>query len=626
MALRSTPSVIAGASDGGPWDRGRTDLRPITPGSHYLSVSDRAGVEARWAAIPKGVARLAVPPNLADYDAEREAFSWQAVRAELDGLPGGGLNIAHEAVDRHAAGPLRDKVAIRWLGRRERREITYGELASLTNRFANVLRDLGVGKGDRVFSLAGRIPELYVAALGTLKAGAVYCPLFSAFGPEPIHQRMEIGDARVLVTTGALYKRKVAGLRERLPSLEHVLIAGGGEVEGAHDLGALLDGASEAYTIAPTDPEDMALLHFTSGTTGRPKGAVHVHQAVVSHYATGKYALDLHPDDVYWCTADPGWVTGTLYGFISPLTHGLTMVVDEGDFDAARWYRVLAEERVTVWYTAPTAVRMLMKAGAELAREADLSALRFVASVGEPLNPEAVVWGQEALALPIHDNWWQTETGGIMIANYAAVDIRPGSMGKSLPGIDAAIVQRVNGGVEVVDEPDVEGELALRTGWPSMFRGYLHEEERYRNCFAGDWYLSGDLARRDADGYFWFVGRADDVIKSAGHLIGPFEVESVLMEHEAVAEAGVIGKPDPMAGELVKAFVALKPGFAADEALRLDILALARRRLGTAVAPKEIAFLDTLPKTRSGKIMRRLLKARELGLPEGDLSTLEEGA
>jgi acetyl-CoA synthetase len=317
-------------------------------------------------------------------------------------------------------------------------------------------------------------------------------------------------------------------------------------------------------------------------------------------------------------------VTGTSYGIVAPLTNGVTMIVDEADFDAERWYRILQEQKVTVWYTAPTAIRMLMKVGAGIARKYDLSAIRFMASVGEPLNPEAVVWSQETFGRPFHDNWWQTETGGIMIANYASMDIRPGSMGRPLPGVEAAVVERVSGGgVKPVDAPMATGELALKPGWPSMFRGYLHEDERYAKCFASGWYLSGDLAMRDADGYFWFVGRADDVIKSSGHLIGPFEVESALMEHPAVAEAGVIGKPDPIAGEIVKAFVALKPGHKPGEALRKELLGHARKRLGPAVAPKEIDFRSNLPRTRSGKIMRRLLKARELGLPEGDLSTLE---
>jgi acetyl-CoA synthetase len=574
----------------------------------------------------------AVTPNLLDYRRARDEFSWESARAALDGLPGGrGLNIAHEAVDRHAAGPRARQVALRFLSREGgRRDVSYQDLAAETSRFAHALRTLGIGKGDRVFALLGRVPELYVAALGTLKAGAVFCPLFSAFGPEPIRARLELGGGKVLVTSEVLYRKKVAGVRAALPALQHVLLAGEGapaEIPGARGLAPLLARCEPRFEIPPTDPEDLALVHFTSGTTGRPKGAMHVHQAVVAHHSTGRLALDLHDGDVFWCTADPGWVTGTSYGIVSPLTNGVTSIVDEAEFDAERWYRILDEERVTIWYTAPTAVRMLMKAGAELARPHDLSRLRFVASVGEPLNPEGVVWGLEALGRPIHDNWWQTETGGIMIANYAAERVKPGSMGRPLPGVTAAVVRRgEDGRVAEVTEPGVEGELALRPGWPSMFRGYLGDEARYRACFADGWYLTGDLARRDADGYYWFVGRKDDVIKSAGHLIGPFEVESALLEHPAVAEAAAIGKPDPVALEFVKAFVSLKPGYTPSEALRLELIGHGRKRLGTAVAPKEIDFLPSLPRTRSGKIMRRLLKARELGLPEGDLSTLEGGA
>ena len=293
-------------------------------------------------------------------------------------------------------------------------------------------------------------------------------------------------------------------------------------------------------------PEDPALLHFTSGTTGKPKGALHVHEAVVAHHATSAFALDLRPGDIFWCTADPGWVTGTSYGIIGPLTRGVTVVTDAGDFDSRRWYQILAEQRVTVWYTAPTAIRMLMRSGSDLPAQYDLSALRHVISVGEPLNPEAVVWGEKALGLPIHDTWWQTETGAIMISNFPGMQIRPGSMGRPIPGVEATILQRgdegrarvVDGEVSDVTDADDVGELALRPGWPSMFRTYLNDEARYRKCFAGGWYLTGDLARRDADGYFWFVGRADDVIKSAGHLIGPFEVESVLMEHDGGRRGG----------------------------------------------------------------------------------------
>ena len=579
-------------------------------------------------------AKSAVPhalsPNLRDYDEAYKTFTWEDARRLLPGLPDGrGLNIAHEAVDSHADGPLKDRVAIRWLGRDgDTHEYTYAGLRELSNRFAHVLQGLGVLKGDRVYTLAGRIPELYIAALGTLKNRSVYCPLFSAFGPEPVRARLSIGQARVLVTTESLYHRKVASIRSELPDLEFVILVG--DAHGPTDLPDTLDylklmeGASPQFTIQPTDPQDPALLHFTSGTTGTPKGAVHVHEAVVVHHITGKLALDLHPEDVFWCTADPGWVTGTSYGIIAPLTNGVTSIIDEEEFDAERWYQILEQQQVSVWYTAPTAIRMLMKAGTELARQYQCPQLRFLGSVGEPLNADAVIWGQEAFGHPFHDNWWQTETGGIMIANFAGMDIRPGSMGRPLPGIEAAILHKnEDASVDEIDEAGVEGELALRPGWPSMFRGYWNEPERYSKCFAGGWYLTGDLARRDEDGYFWFVGRADDVIKTSGHLVGPFEVESVLMAHPAVAEAAVIGKPDPVAMELVKAFVALKAGHEDSAALRREILGFARSRLGAAVAPREIDFVDSVPKTRSGKIMRRLLKARELGLPEGDISALE---
>ncbi len=568
-------------------------------------------------------------PNLDGYAATCTAFDWAAAARQLDGLPGGaGLNIAHEALDRHLPPGRGARVALRWLGKSgARRELSYAELAHATSRFANALEGLGLRPGDRVFLLLGRVPELHVAMLGALKARCVVSPLFSAFGPEPIATRAQIGGARLFVTTAELYERKLRPLRERLPQLEHVIVVGDTPPPpdpGVHRWGDLVDAASDRYAIGPTDPESTSLLHFTSGTTGRPKGALHVHQAVLAHLVTARYALDLHDEDVFWCTADAGWVTGTSYGVIAPLVAGVTSVVVESEFDAEAWYSVLERERVSVWYTAPTAIRMMMRLGTAALKGRDLSALRFMASVGEPLNPEAVVWGVEAFGMPFHDNWWQTETGGIMVANYAGEDVKPGSMGRPLPGITAAIVRRLEGGgVETVDAPGVDGELALRAPWPSMMRGYLNEEERYRKCFAGGWYLTGDLARRDAEGYYWFVGRADDVIKSAGHLIGPFEVESALLEHPAVAEAGVIGLPDPTVGEVVKAFVALKPGHEPGEALLRELLGHARKRLGAAVAPKSIEFRASLPRTRSGKIMRRLLKARELGLPEGDLSTLE---
>jgi len=563
-------------------------------------------------------------PNLADYDGYRKTFSWSGAAKQLSGLPGrtGGLNIAYECVDRHVTGRGGDRIALRSLAEgRAPAEFSYRMLSELSSRFAAALAVLGVQRGERIFILLGRTPELFISALGAWKRGAILTPLFSAFGPEPVRARMRIAQPSVLVTTKRLYDRKIAPIRGDLPFLKHVILVGGGE--GGECFQSLIDRAAPDSPIAPTTADDLALVHFTSGTTGRPKGAMHVHGAVLAHHVTAKLALDLHPEDVYWCTADPGWVTGTSYGIIGPLSVGCTMIADEEEFDAERWYAILAEQKVSVWYTAPTAIRMLMRAGPELAQRFDLTSLRLIASVGEPLNPEAVTWGQRVLGLPIHDNWWQTETGGIMISNFASMDIKPGSMGRPLPGIEAAIIRRDGDHVTVLGEPGLEGELALKSGWPSMMRGYLDEDERYHACFADGWYLTGDLARCDGDGYYWFVGRADDVIKSSGHLIGPFEVESTLMEHPAVCEAGVIGMPDPVAGEVVKAYVSLNAGYTESESLKKDILAHARRRLGPAIAPRDIAFSPGLPKTRSGKIMRRLLKARELGLPEGDTSTLE---
>ncbi|MCH9733214.1 MAG: acetate--CoA ligase [Actinomycetia bacterium] len=587
--------------------------------------------------IRKTAEDLRVAPNFTGYADTRADFDWSAVPPLCEGMGAGGCNIAYAALDRHTEGPATPRTALRFVADTAPtdaltcRDLTYSELASLCRRFTNVLRSLGINKGDRVFTIMGRMPELYIAMLGALRNGSVVSPLFSAFGPEPIATRVAIGEASVLVTTAAIYRRKIAKIRDDLPSVRYVFIVDQKDDEAVSD-GTLnfwhqMNAVDDDAPIELTTKDDPALLHFTSGTTGTPKGAIHVHGAVVMHYITGLYALDLHVDDIYWCTADPGWVTGTSYGVITPMLHGITSIVDEAEFDAERWYRLLQDQRVTVWYTAPTAIRMLIKSGSEIAARYRFPDLRFIASVGEPLNADAVWWGKRVLGLPIHDNWWQTETGGIMVANTPAFDIKPGSMGRPLPGVDAFLVRRCDGGtVSVIEEPDVEGELALRPGWPSMFRGYLHEDERYHQCFADNLYLTGDLAKRDTDGYYWFLGRADDVIKSSGHLIGPFEVENVLTEHPAVAEAGVIGKPDPTVGEVVKAFVSLKDGFTADDTLRRELIGHARKKLGAAVAPKEIEFVGALPHTRSGKIMRRLLKARELGLPEGDTSTIETAA
>ena len=568
---------------------------------------------------------MAVRPNLV-YDEIPPDFRWENVYEELAWLPGGFLNKAVEAIDRHAEGSDADKPAMIWEGKNGEREVyTFGQMKGLTNQFANVLLSVGIQKGDRVFIFMDRLPELYIAFFGALKAGAVVGPLFSAFGPEPVRDRLQDSAAKVLVTQPDL-RRKITPIIPELMDLQHIIVVNKDSRDPFDvdvtdlDYYEEMSKHTQQFDVVPTTMNDYSIMHYTSGTTGKPKGAYHRHLAAVQQYATGKWALDLHPDDIYWCTADPGWVTGTSYGMMAPWTNGVTQIIYEGGFSAARWYQVIQDHKVTVWYTAPTAIRMLMKAGDDVPRRYDLSTLRFMCSVGEPLNPEAVVWGDKVFGMPFHDNWWQTETGAIMIANTPTVPVKPGSMGRPMPGITPGILDDDFNEVPVGED----GNLAVRPGWPSMFQGYWNNSEMYNDRFKKGWYITGDRARMDEDGYYWFVGRADDVINTAGHLVGPFEVESALIEHPAVAEAGVIGKPDPIAMEVVKAFVSLKDGYEESAELRRNISQFARQKLSAAVAPREIEFIPSLPKTRSGKIMRRLLKARELGLPEGDTSTLED--
>jgi acetyl-CoA synthetase len=568
--------------------------------------------------------QCSVKPNLRDYRMMCEEFSWDKVSRELDWFDREHINIAHVAIDSHLKTDRRDKKALIWESKKgEEEDYTFLDLSRLSNKFANVLvKELGVRKGDRVFFFLERVPELFIGILGTLKAGGVIGPLFSAFGPDAVKDRLADSGAKVLITSPAL-KKKIVEIIPELSALKNIILVHRGEAR-EDPTGLLYDKvmaeASESFDIVQTHKEDYAIMHYTSGTTGKPKGAVHVHGAVVGHYATAKYVLDLQEEDIYWCTADPGWVTGTSYGMFGPWSNGVTQVVYEGGFSAKHWYSFLERKKVTIWYTAPTAIRMLMKAGDELPRQYRFDSLRHMCSVGEPLNPEAVVWGKEIFGKAFHDNWWQTETGSIMIANYPIQDIKPGSMGRPFPGIKTGILDD-----DFYELPyGKEGNLALIPGWPSMFRTYWKKDELYQSRFKNGWYITGDRARRDEEGYYWFVGRTDDVINTAGHLVGPFEVESVLIEHPAVAEAGVIGKPDPIAMEVVKAFVSLKDGYDPSEELRHDIQKFVMKRLSSAAAPREIEFIPTLPKTRSGKIMRRLLKAKELGLPLGDTSTMEE--
>lgn len=521
------------------------------------------------------------------------------------------LNAAYEAVDRNAASARKNKVALYWEGEKgEKAKFTFLELALLSNKFANYLKTLSVGKGDRVFFFLPRVPALFYGFLGVLKRGAIAGTMFSAFGPQALYDRLENSDAKVLVTNRALLPR-VDKIRSQLPNLEKVVLV----EELEEELAKVSDKATDINT-APTDP---AFMLYTSGTTGKPKGVVHHHKAIWHEQRTAQLVLNIKEDDIYWCTADPGWVTGIAYEILGTLSLGASTVVYEGRFTPEKWYQIIQDYKVSVWYTAPTAIRLLAASGLDLVKKYHLSSLRHLASVGEPLNPEPIYWGRKAFGLSFHDNYWQTETGGMVIANRPGLPIRPGSMGKPVPGITAAIID--DQGKELL--PGKEGMLVLRPGWDSMMIKIWRRPQKYASYFFKGWYVTGDRAYRDKDGYFWFVGRADDIIKTAGERVGPFEVESALVDHPAVIEAGVIGKPDPLRGEIIKAFVVLKKDYQPSEKLKEELSEYVKKHLAGHAYPKEIEFIDKLPKTRSGKIMRRILKAQELGLPVGDTSTLE---
>ncbi|RUS48343.1 acetate--CoA ligase [Cohnella sp. AR92] len=566
------------------------------------------------------LAVTAASSNMGSYEEALRNFKWEDVEANFSWSQTGKVNMAYEAIDRHVENGKGDRIALHYSDSQRDESYTYAQMAEASNRFANVLRKLGVGKGDRIFIFMARSPELYFGLLGALKVGAVVGPLFEAFMETAVKDRLQDSGAVAILTSSVLLPRIQ---RDELPELKHLIVFGDDVQEGNGIVDykkAMADASGEA-NIEWLTREDGLILHYTSGSTGKPKGVYHVQNAMIQHYYTGRVVLDLKEGDVYWCTADPGWVTGTSYGVFAPWLNGVTNVVRGGRFSPQDWYNTLQKYKVTVWYSAPTAFRMLMGAGDDAVKPFDLSSVRHVLSVGEPLNPEVVRWGLKVYGQRIHDTWWMTETGGQLICNYPGMEIKPGSMGRPVPGIEASIID--DQGNEL--PPFRMGNLAVKTPWPSMMRKIWNNPAKYEEYFRiPGWYVSGDSAYKDEEGYFWFQGRIDDVINTSGERVGPFEVESKLVEHPAVAEAGVIGKPDPLRGEIIKAFISLREGFEPSDELKADISKFVKVGLSAHAAPREIEFRDKLPKTRSGKIMRRVLKAWELNLPTGDLSTIED--
>lgn len=559
--------------------------------------------------------------NLKNYDETYRTFDWKETEKEFSWYKTGRVNMAHEAIDRHCETFRKNKVALYYADETREEKYTFQEMKELTNKVANVLKTYGdVKKGDRVFVFMPRSPELYFSIIGAIKTGAIVGPLFEAFMEKAVKDRLEDSEAKVLITTPELLPRVPV---DDLPALKHIFLVGENVVEDGRNIDLIkkMSEADKYFEVEGVDRDDGLLLHYTSGSTGRPKGILLPHNAMIQQYQTARWVLDLQEDDVYWCTADPGWVTGTAYGTFGPWLTGTSNVVIGGRFKPEKWYHSLEKYRVTVWYSAPTAFRMLMGAGDDLIKQFDLSSLRHILSVGEPLNPEVIRWGEKVFDLQIHDTWWMTETGAHLICNYPCLEIKPGSMGKAIPGIEAAIVDDQGN----VLPPNRMGNLAIKKGWPAMMKAVWNNKEKYDSYFMpGGWYVSGDSAYMDEDGYFWFQGRVDDVIMTSGERVGPFEVESKLLEHPAVAEAGVIGKPDPVRGEIIKAFISLIEGYEPSEKLEEDIRQFVKTGLAAHATPREIEFREKLPKTRSGKIMRRVLKAWELDLPTGDLSTMED--
>lgn len=530
-------------------------------------------------------------------------------------------NISHICTRQQCIQGFGNKVAMRWISAHlEMRDFTFSDMEAESNRFANALKSLCLAKGDVLFTFLPKMPEQFFAVLGSMKMQLITGTLFANFGEDALLDRLGDAGAKVLVTKSSFLK-KIGRIRGQLPQLKYLIVVDMDEHQSRDVLSyhQLVSEASPEFDTPLTGADTPSLLHYTSGSTGKPKGVVHRHNSILHHHATTRDVFGLTQEDVFWCTADQGWVTGTSYGIIGPWCHGITQVHYGGGYDAEAWFRLIQEEGITVWYTAPTALRMLLRENEELFRQFDLTKLKHIFSVGEPLNPEVIHWSRRVLGKEVYDTWFQTETGGIMITNRPGMEVCPGSMGKPLAGIEPAIL--ADDGAPVAD--GIQGNLCVKSGWPSMFVTYLNKEEAYCSRFRDGWYYTGDTAYRDTDGYYWFMGRSDDVINTAGHLVSPFEVESALLEIAEVVESGVIGAPDDLLYEKVVAFVTLHRGIEYTKELELKIRLYVSNKVSSLATPQEIVIIDSVPKNKSGKIMRRVLKARYLGMDEGDVSTLE---
>ncbi len=564
--------------------------------------------------------------NIGLYEDRLNNFAWSQAENELEYKEGDVINIGWYCSDRICEKGKGDKPALYYEGfGGVEKKYNFNDVRLASNTIGTFLSDLGLKNEDRVCLFMDRIPELYFSFLGILKIGAIVQPLFSAFGDESLFVRLENAQTRAIITQSK-HLPKVRRILEKLPNLEYIIIVDHNKTKKLEKKEFAFDLEKtppvENMNIFPTKSESPSVLHYTSGTTGQPKGVQHVHYSLVSQYLTTKWILDLQENDVYWCTADPGWVTGTSYGIIGPWSMGITQCILDSGFSAEAWYSFIEKYKISMWYSSPTAIRSLMKAGNDVVKNFDLSSLRHLASVGEPLNSEAVIWSGKMFGKQFHDTFWQTETGSIMISNFPGMKIKPGSMGKPFPGITGVVLDQET--YEPLTVPGKIGLIAFRPGWPAMMRGYWKNQKKYQEKFVNGWYLTGDKAYIDNEDYFWFIGRDDDVINTGGHLVSPFEVESALLEHQGVGESAVVAKPDEVNMEVVKAFITLKPGFTPSKDLELEIMNFIRKKLSPMAMPQEIEFLDKLPRTRSGKIMRRLLHAKEWGEETGDTSTLED--